>query len=142
MYFDKDYYRFQYSGKGVTKLLRVNEVVATRKDDSVFVNNRAYRVTYDAKYHAYDFKRDTANVLTVQHWKCDSSDYNDAYDIDVAVFDSLQDISVLQLFGFETVSKHIKASGISRPVAIVICSVITGGAVAWIRSKAEEDDTL
>ena len=36
MYFDKDYYRFQYPGKGVTKLLRVNEVIATRKDDSVF----------------------------------------------------------------------------------------------------------
>ncbi|SKC59461.1 hypothetical protein SAMN05660236_1887 [Ohtaekwangia koreensis] len=38
MYFDKVYYRFQYLGDGVTKLLRANEVVATRKDDSVFVN--------------------------------------------------------------------------------------------------------
>lgn len=142
MYFDRDYYRFQYPGKGVTKLLQANEVIATRKNDSVFVDDRVYKMVYDEKYHAYDFKRDTVNVLTVQHWRSDSSDYNDAYDIDVAIFDPSQDISVLRLFGFETVSKHIKASGISRPVAIVLCSVITGGAVAWIRSKAEEDDTL
>jgi hypothetical protein len=99
-------------------------------------------MTYDQKYHAYDFKRDTTNVLTVQHWRNYSSDYNDAYDIDVTVFDSSQDIAVLRLFGFETVSKHIKPGGISRPVAIVICTALTGGAIAWIRSKAEEDDTL
>lgn len=142
MYFDKDYYRFQYPGKGVTKLLRMDEIIATRKGDSVFVGGRVYKMTYDQKYHAYDFKRDTTNVLTVQHWRNDSSDYNDAYDIDVTVFDSSQDIAVLRLFGFETVSKHIKPSGISRPVAIVICTALTGGAIAWMRSKAEEDDTL
>ncbi len=142
MYFDKDYYRFQYTGKGVTKLLRANDVIAIRRNDSIFVDDRVYKMTYDEKYHAYDFKRDTTNILTVQHWRRDSSDYDDAYDIDVAVFDSLQDIDVLRLFGFETVGKHIKASGISRPAAIVICSVITGGAIAWLRSKAEEDDTL
>jgi hypothetical protein len=142
MYFDKDYYRFQYAGKGTTKLLRVNDVIATRKNDSVFVDDRVYRVSYDEKYHAYDFKRDTVNVLTVQHWVGDSADYDDAYDIDVTVFDSLQDIAVLRLFAFETVSRHIKASGISRPVAIVICSVLTGGTIALIKSKSEEDDTL
>jgi hypothetical protein len=34
IYVDKDYYRFQYSDKCVTKLLRMDEVIATRKDDS------------------------------------------------------------------------------------------------------------
>lgn len=99
-------------------------------------------MTYDQKYHAYDFKRDTANVLTVQHWRNDFSDYNDAYDIDVTVFDSLQDIAVLRLFGFETVRKHIKPSGISRPVVIIIFTALTGDAVVWLRSKAAADDTL
>ena len=64
LYFDKDYYRFQYLDGGVTQLLRVNEVVATRRNDSVFVDDRIYRISYDRKYHAYDFKKDTSNVLT------------------------------------------------------------------------------
>ena len=49
IYFDKDYYRFQYMGKDVTKLLRANEVVAIRRNDSVFVDDRIYRISYDKK---------------------------------------------------------------------------------------------
>ena len=142
MYFDKDYYRFQYPGKEVTKLLRVNEVIATRRNDSVFVDDRVYRMTYDEKYHAYDFKRDTSNVLTVQHWVSDSSSNEDLYDIDIAVYGISPDMPILRLFGFETVSKHVKATGISPPVAIILCSAIGGGVIAWIKSKSEDDDTL
>jgi hypothetical protein len=142
MYFDKDYYRFQFLGGGVTKLLRADKIVGTRKGDSVFVDGRVYTMSYDKKYHAYDFKRDTSMVLTCQYWKNDSSDYNDAYDIDVTFYDVSQDARLLQIFGFETVSRHIKASGISPPVAIIMCSVLTGGVIAWIKSKSGEDDTL
>lgn len=142
MYFDKDYYRFQYLGDGVTKLLRANEVVATRKDDSLFVGDHVYRMAYDKKYHAYDFKRDTSNVLTVQHWVSDSSDYDDSYDIDVAVYEALPDVQVLQLFGFETVSKHIKASGISRTAGLIIIATTTTAVVTFMKLKLEEDDTL
>jgi hypothetical protein len=142
MYFDRDYYRFQYLGDGVTKLLRANEVVATRKDDSLFIGDHVYRMTYDEKYHAYDFKRDTSNVLTVQHWVSDSSDYDESYDIDVAVYESLSDVHVLQLFGFETVSRHIKFSGISRTAGIVIISATTAAIVTFMKSKLDDDDTL
>lgn len=142
MYFDRDYYRFQYLGDGVTKLLRANEVVATRTGDSLSIGDHAYGMTYDEKYHAYDFKRDTSNVLTVQHWVSDSSSHEDLYDIDVAVYGVSPDIPILRLFGFETVSKHVKATGISPPVAIILCSAISGGVIAWIKSKSEEDDTL
>jgi hypothetical protein len=142
MYFDKVYYRFQYLGDGVTKLLRSNEVVATRKDDSVFVNGNVYSTIYDQKYHANDFKQDTSNVLTVQHWVSNSTDYNDLYGIDIAIYKEFPDVQILQLFGFETVSKHIKASGISPLARIIIASATVTAIGVSISSELEDDDTL
>lgn len=140
LYFDKDYYRFQYLGEGVTQLLRVNEVVATRRNDSVFVDDRIYRISYDKKYHAYDFKKDTSNVLTVQHWLNDSSDYDDMYDVDIAIYESIPDMQLLQIFGFETVSKHIKPRGISRTAGIIIISTAATAVVTFMKLKLQEDD--
>ncbi len=142
LYFDKDYYRFQYMDEGVTKLLRANEVVAIRRNDSVFVDDRIYRMSYDKKYHAYDFKKDTSNVLTVQHWLSDSSDYDDMYDVDVAIYESIPDMQLLQIFGFETVSKHIKPRGISRTAGIIIISTAATAVVTFMKLKLQDDDSL
>ncbi|WP_143785672.1 hypothetical protein [Ohtaekwangia koreensis] len=71
-----------------------------------------------------------------------STDYNDSYDVDIAIYKEFPDVQILQLFGFETASKHIKASGISPVAGIIVVSATVTAIGVFINSELEDHDTL